>query len=563
VKRDDAGIPREPGPQRESASPDDPARSRPGGPPRDPAPPVDAGWSQPGGPPRELPRDPASAADPGWSQPGGPPPPAADAEPPGSAAPPGTAPPRRRWALAAAAVAALLAAAAVAHVLWWSWPRAHAALPDPADLPGRLLATDRLPVALWIAYPHQNLATLAGAVGRDDGADAWLAALARRTDLPATELPRFGPFPAPPSRELAVASDLAGERVVIAARVEPVFAVLSRIAGLVAGNRWLAGGEVEAFGGRAEVRWAGTLWMVTNLPFVEVLEIAAEEPAAGEGASLARPALAALRLDRPLSLLPAGVHALRADEERLTLSTEAPVDGGAEPGGAGRAARPAGPFGSGTQPPARPDGPGARPAPPPSAPTHSPPDLARLRDVGLPDALLERWGVSLLVLSGPDGPAGGAGALALFRDVGGARRLGPLTFQVPAAAVWHRAGGGRFSLPGEGLLGLLGGGGGDGGGGWRITATGREAEGRARAIGPSITPLLDRLRLGLWADPRPALATLDDVAGFLEAVPLAGRDEARRWRDWQVLLAPLAACERLSIEAWPAAIHLEARDCEG
>lgn len=553
MKRDDAGPPREPGP------------------PHDAAPPADPGWAQPGGPPREPPRDPAPRADPGWSRPGGPQA-ATDAglpgaaAPPGGSAPPGSAPPRRRWALAAAVAAGLLVLAAIAYLLWWSWPRAHAAVPDPADLPGRLLTTDRLPVALWIAYPHQNLATLAGAVGREDGADAWLAALSRRTDLPATELPRFGPFPAPPARELTAASDLAGERVVIAARVEPVFAVLSRIAGRVAGNPWLAGGEVDAFGGRAEVTWAGTLWMVTNLPFTEVLTIAAEEPPAGEGANLARPALAALRLDQPLSLLPAGVHALRADEERLTLSTEAPVADRAGPGGAVRA-RPPSPFGTGgAQRPARPPEPGTRSAPPPSPPsppTPSPPDLARLRDVGLPDALLERWGVSLLVLSGPDGPAGGAGALALFRDVGGARRLGPLTFQVPAAAVWHRAGGGRFSLPGEGLLGFLGGREDGRGGGWRITATGREAQGRAQAIGPSITPLADRLRLGLWADPRPALATLDDVAGFLEAVPLAGRDEARRWRDWQVLLAPLAACERLSIEAWPRAIHLEARDCGG
>ncbi|HEX6202805.1 MAG TPA: hypothetical protein VF100_07370, partial [Thermoanaerobaculia bacterium] len=179
--------------------------------------------------------------------------------------------------------------------------------------------------------------------------------------------------------------------------------------------------------------------------------------------------------------------------------------------------------------------------------------------LALPDDLLDRWGVSLLVLSGPDGPAGGAGALALFRDTG-PRRLGPLSFEIPAAAVWHRGGAGRFSLPGEGLLGLLGGGG-RADGGWRITATGREAEGRARALAPAVTPLLSRLRLGLWADPRPALATVDQVADFLEAVPLAGRDEARRWRDWQVLLAPLAACDRLSLATSRDRLHLELAGC--
>ena len=518
---------------------------RDGAPPRPPVPPADPAWARRGGPP------PADGPSPGVA--GRDPGPPGGSEPPGSVPPgsrsPGAPPTRRRWALAAAVVLVLLVLAAVAHVLWWSWPRPHAALPDPADLPGRLLATERLPVALWVAYPHQNLATLAGAVGRDDGAAAWLAALARRTDLPATELPAFGPFRAPPSRELAAASDLAGERVVVAARVEPVFAVLSRLAGLVARNPWLAGGEVEAFGGRAEVTWVGTLWIVSNLPLAELLRIDAESLAAPARPILDRPALAAVRLDEPLSLLPAGLHALREDDERLTLSTEAPAAGGRGAAGAERRAPPAGA--------------GGRSSPPPPGASASVP---RPSGIGLPDQLLERWGVSLLVLSGPDGPAGGAGAFALFRDVGGARRIGPLTFQVPAAAVWHGAGGGRFSLPGEGLLGLLGGGGGGrgrGGGGWRITATGREAQGRAQAIGPSITPLVSRLRLGLWADPRPALATVEEVADFLDAVPLAGREEALRWRDWQVLLAPLAACDRLSIEAWPAAIHLEARGCRG
>ncbi|HEX2165471.1 MAG TPA: hypothetical protein VHM02_16135, partial [Thermoanaerobaculia bacterium] len=221
---------------------------------------------------------------------------------------------RRRSVLLGALVVLLLAA--VAHLLWWSWPRPHAATPDPDDLPGRLLATERLPVALWIAYPHQNLAALAGAVGREDGARAWMAALARRTELPATELPGFGPFPAPPARELAAASDATGERVVVAARVEPVFAALSRLAGLVAGNPWLAGGEVDAFGGRAEVVWDGTLWTVSNLPAEEVRALAEGRP--GEAVvPLSAPALAAVRLDRPLAPLPPGTHALRRTDSGL------------------------------------------------------------------------------------------------------------------------------------------------------------------------------------------------------------------------------------------------------
>ncbi|HUO85892.1 MAG TPA: hypothetical protein VM617_00760 [Thermoanaerobaculia bacterium] len=429
-----------------------------------------------------------------------------------------TSRPRRAVALAAL-VAGLLLAAAVVHVLWWSWPRPRAARPDPADLPARLLASRQLPVALWIAYPHQNLATLTAAVGRDDGAAAWMAALSRRTGLPATELPRFGPFPAPPARELAAASDHAGERVVVAARVEPLFALLSRAAGFVAGNPWLAGGEVEAFDGLAEVRWQGTLWTVTNLTAAQLAALTADGPA-GVGAGpplLAAPALAAVRLDRPLSLLPAGVHALRATADGMALATEDPAVAAGELAGAGA--------------------------------------------LTLPGDLLESWGVTLLALSGPGGPLGSAGALALFRDTGNVRRLGPLTFEVPAAAVWHRPGERSFSLPGAGILSRLGLGGDEARDGWRITATGSEVEGRARAVTPAIAPLLSRLRFGLWADPRPALATVDDVARFLEAVPLAGRDEAQRWRDWQVLLAPLAACDRLSVAGEERSLHVAVTGC--
>ncbi|HEX2164297.1 MAG TPA: hypothetical protein VHM02_10140, partial [Thermoanaerobaculia bacterium] len=96
---------------------------------------------------------------------------------------------------------------------------------------------------------------------------------------------------------------------------------------------------------------------------------------------------------------------------------------------------------------------------------------------------------------------------------------------------------------------------------WRITAAGDEAEGRARAVAPALAPLLSRLDLGLWADPRPALATVEGVADFLDAVPLAGRDEAARWRDWQVLLAPLAACDRLSLAAGARSIEVEISGC--
>jgi hypothetical protein len=412
-----------------------------------------------------------------------------------------------RWRPVAAALVALLAAA---HVGWWYWPRTHAGRPDPDDLPGRLLASDA-PFVLWAAHPHQNLGALGGAVGGDEAARGWLAAAARRSGLPDPALPGFGPFPAPPARELAAASDATGRRVLVAARVYPLIAGIARLAGLAAGNPWLSGGEVEAFGGVATVAWDGTLWTVGTVGPEDLLAGAA----APRGEVPAR--LAVLRLAEPSSLLPAGEYHLEARDDGLRLATVA-------------------------------------------APAVPPP----------PEDLLSSTGAAILAVSGPGGPLeGDEGALALFR--GDAGRLGrlPLSLDLPAAAVWFRAGGDRFALPGEGLSSLLGSagpapaGGPPGEASWRLVATGSEAERRAAALTPVVAGLAPSLRFGVWARPGPALALVDEILDLVDSVPLVGREEARRWRDWQTLLAPLAPCRRASLLATADAFAATASGCGG
>jgi len=406
---------------------------------------------------------------------------------------------RRRWLLAAAA---LLLVAMVGHYLWWYMPRARPAVPDGDDLPGRLLASGDLPVALWIPFPHQNLGALEESFGAGAERQRFLNALARVAGLPEPEIPGFGPFTAPPSRELVALSDEAGERVVMAARVYPALAVVSRLAGKLAGNPWLAGGEVDAFGGRAEVRWDGTLWTVGNVALETVLPAGPEGGGAGSGDGAGEhiedePVLASLRLERPISYLPAGTHHLYD------------TGGGLEVVTAGAAVGTAGTAGEG---------------------------------IGL-----AADGPALLAVSGPGGPLHGeGGAFALFSGEGGGGGLAGLLDGLPQAVVWYRPGGERFDLPAEEILSRLG----ErarGANGWTLLGTNSSA---VAAAGP-LTPQVDRLArttsLALAADPAAALAAVDRVLQVLEAVPLIDRDELRRWRDWHTVLAPLTAYRELSV----------------
>lgn len=220
----------------------------------------------------------------------------------------------KRFGKALAAV--LLLAGATAHVLYWYWPRERPGLPLAGSGPAELLAAEGYDAVLWLPHPHQNLATLARAVPE---LGETVAAASRLSGGRGEKVAAFGPFVAPPSRELAVAFDLAGGRVAAAARVYPLIAVLAKLAGRLAGNPWLSGGEVESGGRKLLVSWQGSLWQVRTVGEATPSQAAG----AGSGALAglgSGPALAVLRLARPHRGLPPGTYALDRQEQGLLLS---------------------------------------------------------------------------------------------------------------------------------------------------------------------------------------------------------------------------------------------------
>ena len=250
---------------------------------------------------------------------------------------------RRRWWVAALVLALL----GLAHLWFWYLPRERSTEPRWSDLPARVLAGEaisltegeapvRYPLALWIPYPHQNLAFAVEDLGGVETLAAGAGGLAGREVPP---IPSFGPLPMPPARELVVATDREGHRVLAAARVYPAVAVLARLAGTLAGNAWLAGGRWTAGTRELAVEWRGTLWTVTTTETaVDVLTDPASvgfprgtgdqpgAPAVGADTSGEVPAtfgappgeppgplLAAFRLDRRWGSIPPGFFSLRRD----------------------------------------------------------------------------------------------------------------------------------------------------------------------------------------------------------------------------------------------------------
>jgi hypothetical protein len=400
------------------------------------------------------------------------------------------------------------------------WPRERTGTPEPGSPPARLLDSGEYGACLWIPYPHQNLGALAGAV--EDG-PAYLAAAARTADLPAPVLPSFGPFDVPPSREIVACSDLDGERFFLMARVYPGLAAVARLAGRLAGNPWLEGGEVrETRGRRTEVEerllhvaWRDGLWMVWSGPEPSLERQVESQPARA-------PSLGILHLERDVSDFPAGDYVLRRTGGDLTVTLA-----GAEP--------------------------------PPEPP------IATGGDAPV-----------LLAAAGPAWPAASPrplppAAMALF-DVEGGLELSPVG-SLPGAAVLNPPGGKRWALPARGLAGILarnlprG-----NAAGWDIVALDDASLERAEALAPQISALVPpagdgadgRWVLGLWLRPRPALELVTKLRRAFEKVPLVERRQVRAWRDWETLLRPLAACDRVSLAATrsPSAFRLRLAGCD-
>jgi hypothetical protein len=413
------------------------------------------------------------------------------------------------------AIPLILALLAVGYLLYSYWPRERAAV--PSEVTARLLASGEYGACLWVPYPHQNLGKLEGTI--DDPA-AYLAAAARVADLPAPVIRPFGPFAVPPSREIVACSDLDGKRFLLMAKVYPGLAAVARLAGRLADNPWLRGGDIKEAQGTNDaveervlhVVWRDGYWTVRL----------GDEPKPEGGSAPAYPAsLGVFHLGEEVSDLPAGDYVLQRQGEDL----DATLLGAA--------------------------------APPP------PPAFTQGADAP-----------ALLAVAGADWPADSEkplppAAMMLFDSRGGLS-LGPMG-TLPGLAILNPEGEKRWGLPAKGLGGLLAQNLPNGNAaGWSVVALDDESLARAEALAPRISELAPpdgdgegAMILGLWLRPEPALRRVSQFRKGLEKFPLAERRQIDRWRDWETLLSPLAACERASAVATrsPSAFLLRLHAC--
>ncbi len=385
----------------------------------------------------------------------------------------------QRWLLVSAAVTV----AAVGHFLFHYAPRARPAAPGDSPV-SALLANADFPAAAWVPYPHQNLSRLRQLAGAEPTS---LRALARLAGLPSPSLPGFGPLALPPSTEIAVASDETGERFVVLAQVYPAFAAFAKLAGQLAGNPWLKGGEIVVDGRTAEVSWSGSLWRVVSSDLaVDVLT-----PKEGAGAVAAEGAgLAWIRIWQSVEPLPAGLYRLWEDGAGLSITSR----------------------------------------------NGSPEGSAAASDALTRD--LDGLGLFLLVFAGGNEALGEPARSLAFFDQEQDKQL-----ELPRIAAIHEPGSERWSLPGESLLELAGreprtate-------GAWAIAALDSKSLEEARRVASALGGLRGgSLAWGLWFDLDGGLTEVRRIARLLGEVPIVPRRQVERWSDAQRVLEPLAA----------------------
>ncbi len=384
----------------------------------------------------------------------------------------------RRWILGS-----LIAVLTLGGHIWFHYtPRARPDVPRPDSGVAELLDAANLPAAVWVPYPHQNLVFLRETVGMDT---ASIRATARLAGLPSPTLPTFGPLALPPSSEIAAAADETGEHFIVVAQVYPTVAAFAKLAGKLASNPWLSGGEIVVEERPAEVSWQGNRWTVTS---TALAVDTSGSSAVSEEAAPTVPGLAWIRIRQSVDPLPAGFYRLweKNGDVGITTSAEAP------------------------------------PAPP----------------AGGLASRLESLGLFLLVYAGRH-PALGEPAQALaFFD-----QQAEQTMEMPRVAALHEPGNERWELPGESLLELAqrrpqtataG--------AWAIAALDSLSLEGAGRVAPELEAVADdRLRWGLWLDFRGGLAEVERIARLLEELPFAPRRQVERWSDVRRVLLPLAA----------------------
>ena len=197
-------------------------------------------------------------------------------------------------------VAALLLAFG-GHLLFWYVPRERSAVLDGRSLSGQIFFDSGLANRVWLPYPHQNIARLSHAV--EDPSEWALAVVRLLGSSPGfSRLPRFGPCVLPPSRSLTVATDRSGERFVMAAEIYPIIAVVARLAGRLAGNPLLAGGEVTLDGRPFWVSWRDGVWLLCSTD---------DEIIFTPSSRRLGPTLAVLEIEAAGGVLPSGRYGLR------------------------------------------------------------------------------------------------------------------------------------------------------------------------------------------------------------------------------------------------------------
>lgn len=391
------------------------------------------------------------------------------------------------WTIGSLAAAGALAG----HVYWWYWPRVHAAVPEPGAPFAAWLRDESLAYSVWIPYPHQNLAALrrlGGLGGRE------LRAVGRLAGLPEPKFPSFGSLALPPSSALAALSDKDGETFAVAADVYPVFAIFSKLAGKVAGNPWLGGGEVMVEGRRMVVRWHGNVWAVSSP--VEIPLDHGDKPSVP---AEPRPVLLLARVRTELDLVPPGLYRLTLDPAAATFELRSQID--------------------------------------------LPPALSTQRpELGGADAYLMAFA----------GARAGFGmprqALVFFRHPDAN------SMDFPPAAVFGPAGAERWELPAEDLLELTGRRAStemvdD----WQIAAFEPSALLGGRELVPAVRDLAESERVshlvfGSWLDLEPASTEVQRIGRMLDRAPLVSRRKVQRWHDLErVLTGGARRFRRLSL----------------
>jgi hypothetical protein len=387
---------------------------------------------------------------------------------------------RRLLVLVAAALAA------VAHAVFWYLPRARAA--DPSARAAAALAAPGAALAIWIPYPHQNVGAIDDRLAT---LEARLAGLAGGGEGRIADLPRFGPFAVPPARELLLVVDVDGGRSAELA-VYPAIRWLARAAGGLAGNPWLAGGELPGRPGES-VTWSDGRWCWRRGRPAGPAAAAAAAPPAPE-------AYALLRTDAAIGPLPPGLYRLVAGARPRTLE----LVSGEPPASRAGAAGPVEPVGWLVES---------------ASPREGAADA--LRGVVVWDAL-----------------AGIEGVPAMATLARGA------------------VGGPEFDLPGEELLDLVGaevpatev-------GGIRVRALDRPTLDRGVALAGELAGRVGpdaALAVAAAADVDRLALLLERFADHLRRIPLVGGAEAREIERAAAALAPLSGTGRATLEVGPA-----------